>query len=67
MIIGIAAHDPSLQEELELAATAATARVPAAYGASSNTPMGPFQKTVPAVPMTPANRAADSGPMSRPI
>ena len=29
----------------------ATARVPAAYGASSNTPMGPFQKTVPAVPM----------------
>src|SRR5690242_9980992 len=41
----------------------ATVRVPAAYGANSNTPMGPFQKTVPAVPMMPANRSADSGPM----
>ena len=45
----------------------ATARVPAAYGASSNTPIGPFQKTVPAFPMAAANLAADCGPMSRPI
>src|SRR5689334_5793755 len=44
-----------------------TALVPAAYGASSNTPIGPFQKTVPAVPTAAANLAADSGPMSRPI
>jgi hypothetical protein len=29
--------------------------------------MGPFQKTVPAVPTMPANRSADCGPMSKPI
>src|SRR5271165_3477453 len=45
----------------------ATASVPPAYGASSKTPIGPFQKTVLAWRMLAANCAADSGPMSRPI
>ena len=44
----------------------ATPRVPSANGAISNTPIGPFQKTVLARPRTSANAATDSGPMSRP-
>ena len=42
---------PTTVNALPSAMAWATARVPAAYGASSNTPMGPFQKTVPAVPI----------------
>src|SRR5690606_23954111 len=44
----------------------ATARVPAANGSSSKTPIGPFQKTVAESRMAAANASADSGPMSRP-
>ena len=50
------------------AATAsATPRVPAANGATSNTPIGPFQNTVAASASAAANAATDSGPMSRPF
>ena len=45
----------------------ATPRVPSANGASSNTPIGPFQNTVFALASTCANAATDSGPMSRPF
>ena len=45
----------------------ATPRVPSANGASSNTPIGPFQNTVFAPASTCANAATDSGPMSRPF
>ena len=44
----------------------ATARVPDAKRSSSNMPMGPFQKTVPAPAISSANSAALPGPMSRP-
>src|SRR5262249_28877242 len=44
----------------------ATARVPSANGAISNTPMGPFQKTVRASASTAPYRSAVIGPMSRP-
>ena len=37
-----------------LATASATARVPAANGSSSNAPIGPFQKTVPALAITSA-------------
>ena len=36
------------------ATASATARVPAAKGSSSNAPIGPFQKTVPAFPTSSA-------------
>src|SRR5262245_3193152 len=50
------------------AATAfATARVPAANGATSNTPMGPFHSSIAAPPMSSAKAPAVSGPMSRPL
>ena len=51
------------------AATAsATARVPAANGSSSNAPIGPFQKTVPARrDLARRTRSTVRGPMSRPI
>ena len=45
----------------------ATARVPAAKGASSNTPIGPFQNTVEELSMSSAKCAEVSGPMSSPI
>ena len=45
----------------------ATPRVPSANGASSNTPIGPFQNTVFALASTCANASTDSGPMSRPF
>ncbi len=35
-----------------LATASATARVPTANGSSSNAPIGPFQKTVPALAIT---------------
>jgi hypothetical protein len=51
-----------------LAATAsATVRVPAAKRSSSNSPMGPFQKTVRASVTRSAKAAAVPGPMSRPF
>ncbi len=40
--------------------------MPAANGASSNTPIGPFQKTVFEPAMISANFAEVAGPMSRP-
>src|SRR3984957_15566738 len=49
------------------AATAlATPLVPSTNRGSSNTPMGPFHRTVPAEAMACANSFTDSGPMSRP-
>ena len=45
----------------------ATLRVPSANGASSNTPIGPFQNTVCAPVSTCPNAAADAGPMSSPF
>ena len=45
----------------------ATASVPAAKASISNTPMGPFQTTVPARPTTSAYAARVRGPMSTPI
>ncbi len=41
--------------------------MPAAYGAISNAPIGPFQKTVRQSASFSAKSALDSGPMSRPI
>ena len=50
------------------AATArATPSVPAANGATSNTPIGPFQNTVRAPSSAAAKAATESGPMSRPL
>ena len=43
-----------------------TALVPAANGAISKTPIGPFHTTVSDSSISCAKRAADSGPMSRP-
>ena len=45
----------------------ATARVPSAKAGNSNTPMGPFQITVPASFTAAAYRAMVLGPMSIPI
>ena len=45
----------------------ATRFVPAANAGNSNTPIGPFQKTVREPAMTPANASAVSGPMSSPM
>ena len=44
-----------------------TARVPAAKASISNTPMGPFQKTVLAPASSRAYSSQERGPMSRPI
>ena len=44
----------------------ATASVPAAKRPNSNTPMGPFQRTVRAPWSAPVNSRTLSGPMSRP-
>ena len=44
----------------------ASALVPAAYGAISNAPIGPFQKTVCVSLSFSANSAEDFGPMSSP-
>ncbi len=49
------------------ATASATARVPAANGASSNAPIGPFQNTVPAEAITSPYDDAVFGPMSSPI
>ena len=49
------------------AMASATRRVPAANGSSSNAPIGPFQKTVPAPAITSAYASAESRPMSSPI
>src|SRR5699024_12767719 len=45
----------------------ATAMVPAANFSHSETPIGPFQTTVPAFLMAAANFSRVLGPMSRPI
>ena len=49
------------------AIASATARVPAANGATSNTPIGPFQNTVPASATAPPNAPRVTGPTSRPF
>ena len=41
--------------------------MPAAKGSISNTPIGPFQTTVPASAIREANSSRVRGPMSRPI
>ena len=43
---------PTTVTAAENAIASATARVPAANGASSNAPIGPFQNTVPALAIT---------------
>ena len=58
---------PPRVKPLASATASATVRVPAANRGSSNTPMGPFHRTVRASAMTSANAAAVPGPMSRPI
>ena len=59
---------PMMVSASSLAATAlATARVPASKEGISKTPMGPFQKTLLAMPMASAYSSAVSGPISRPI
>ncbi len=57
---------PTTPSPLTFVSASATVFVPAANGASSNTPIGPFQNTVVELAMSSANRAAVSGPMSRP-
>src|SRR6478609_1628125 len=57
---------PTTENEGEAPMASATDLVPAANGASSNTPIGPFQKTVADAAATSENFAALSGPMSRP-
>src|SRR5262249_41495722 len=49
------------------ATASATARVPAANGATSNTPIGPFHSSNAAPPTSAANASAVSGPMSSPF
>ena len=44
----------------------ATANVPSAKRGHSKTPIGPFQKTVPASAIAAANSSREAGPMSRP-
>ncbi len=51
---------------LREAMASATPRVPSAYGAISNTPIGPFQNTVRAPSSAAVNARTLSGPMSRP-
>ena len=58
---------PTTVTASDSATASATVRVPAANGASSNAPIGPFQNTVPASRMTSAYPAALRGPMSSPI
>ena len=52
---------------LSRATASATPRVPSAKGASSKTPIGPFQNTVRAPCSASVNRVTERGPMSRPI
>ena len=58
---------PTTLNPLVSATAWATVFVPAANRSSSNTPMGPFQKTVRASRMTSLKRPAVSGPMSSPF
>ncbi len=58
---------PTTVKALVVAIASATVRVPAAKRGSSNTPMGPFHRTVRASVMASVNSAAVPGPMSRPI
>jgi len=51
----------------ESASAWASAFVPPAKGSISNTPIGPFQKAVPAAAAAAQKAFVDSGPMSRPI
>lgn len=59
----------TLKAPLPVAAAIASATplVPAANAGNSNTPIGPFQKTVSALDSKVVNRLTDPGPMSRPI
>src|SRR5262249_35051134 len=59
----------TLNAPLRVAATIASATplVPAANAGNSNTPIGPFQKTVSALDSSVVNRLIDPGPISRPI
>ena len=52
---------------LQATMASATALVPAAKGATSNMPMGPFQNTSSAALILAPYAAAVSGPMSSPI
>ena len=45
---------PTTVTASDSATASATVRVPAANGSSSNAPIGPFQNTVPASPITSA-------------
>eukprot|EP01136_Pigoraptor_vietnamica_P001849 Opistho-1_new@29015 len=56
---------PAMLKAGEWAIAAASVRVPPANWSYSNTPIGPFQTTVPARAMMPASSAAVRGPMSR--
>src|SRR6202012_5345388 len=58
---------PTTVTPLHLATAWATALVPAANGASSNAPIGPFQKTVPAPAINLPYRSEVLCPMSSPI
>ena len=57
---------PTTVKARESATALATVRVPAAKRSSSNTPIGPFQNTVPAPATASAKAPAVSGPMSTP-
>src|SRR6185369_11786963 len=58
---------PTTLKPGQAATASATPFVPAANGATSNTPIGPFQKTVCASARTAENAATAAGPMSRPF
>src|SRR6201746_721903 len=57
---------PTTENELPAAIASATALVPPAKASISNTPTGPFQKTVAAVAMTAAKACRVGGPRARP-
>src|SRR5690606_9391748 len=57
---------PTAVRPADSVSASATVFVPCAKASNSNTPMGPFQKTVAESRMTSANAAAVSGPISRP-
>ncbi len=61
---GVAAADD--REAVAVGDARATAKVPSANAGHSNTPIGPFQKTVFAPAIRRAKSVRDSGPMSRP-
>src|SRR5262245_20998035 len=58
---------PTTVKPAQDATASATVRVPPAKGATSKTPIGPFQRSVPVRSISSTNDAAVSGPMSRPF